>query len=38
VRWTVDGVPAGRWIPSPGAHLVRAQLGGRSDQVTVHYQ
>jgi len=37
-RWTVDGVAAARWKPSPGVHLVRATLGGLSDTVRIHFE
>jgi penicillin-binding protein 1C len=37
VRWTIDGVPASRWRPSPGRHRIRAQLAGQSDQVSVQF-
>jgi penicillin-binding protein 1C len=37
IRWTVDGVPAERWQPVPGAHRVRAELAGGADEITVHY-
>ncbi len=38
LRWSVDGVPVARWLPSPGAHRVRAELRGRSHEVTVTYR
>jgi penicillin-binding protein 1C len=37
-RWTIDGVPAGRWIPSPGLHRVRVSLGRRSHEVTISFE
>lgn len=38
VRWTVDGIDAERWHPRPGAHRLRAELDGRADEITVHFE
>ena len=38
VRWTVDGVAADRFVPSPGTHLVRASLGGLAREITISFE
>ena len=38
VRWTVDGVAADRFVPSPGTHLVRASLGGLQREITISFE
>jgi hypothetical protein len=38
VRWTVDGVAADRFVPSPGAHLVKASLGGLEREITISFE
>src|SRR5204862_7317018 len=38
VRWTVDGAAAGRFIPAPGAHLVRASLGDVDREITISFE
>ena len=38
VRWTVDGVAADRFVPSPGAHLVKASLGGLAREITISFE
>jgi hypothetical protein len=38
VRWTVDGVAADRFVPSPGAHLVKASLGGLERAITISFE
>jgi penicillin-binding protein 1C len=37
VRWTVDGVAADRFVPTPGAHLIRASLGGVAREITISF-
>lgn len=37
-RWTIDGVPADRWVPAPGTHRVVATRGNASDEVTITYE
>ena len=37
VRWTIDGQPADRWVPSRGAHQVVARRGAESVSVTITY-
>jgi penicillin-binding protein 1C len=38
LRWTIDGEPAERWVPTPGTHQVVASRGAVSDQVTITYE
>jgi penicillin-binding protein 1C len=38
VRWTVDGVAADRFVPSPGAHVVKASLGGLERAITISFE
>ncbi|HEY7373943.1 MAG TPA: transglycosylase domain-containing protein [Polyangia bacterium] len=38
VRWTVDGVAADRFVPSPGAHLVKASLGALEREITISFE
>jgi penicillin-binding protein 1C len=38
VRWTVDGVAADRFVPTPGLHLVRASLGGLEREITISFE
>ena len=38
VRWTVDGITADRFVPSPGAHLVRASLAGVAREITISFE
>lgn len=38
LRWTIDGVPADRWMPTPGTHRVVATRGDVSDEVTITYE
>ena len=38
LRWTIDGVPADRWVPTPGTHRVVATRGNVSDEVTITYE
>lgn len=38
LQWTVDGVPAEHWVPSPGSHRIRVARGAMSDEVTVVYE
>src|SRR4029078_12626445 len=35
IEWTVDGVAADPFAPRPGAHLVRASLGGLAREITI---
>ena len=37
-RWTIDGEPAERWVPTPGMHKIRVARGAASDEVTVVYE
>jgi penicillin-binding protein 1C len=37
-RWTIDGVPAARWVPTPGEHRVRVEQGGQRDEVRIRYE
>jgi penicillin-binding protein 1C len=38
LRWTIDGVPAERWVPTPGRHRVVATRGAVTDEVTITYE
>jgi hypothetical protein len=38
LRWTIDGEPAERWIPTPGAHRVVVARGEARDAVTIVYE
>jgi penicillin-binding protein 1C len=38
IEWTVDGVAADRFVPSPGAHLVRASLGSVAREITISFE
>jgi penicillin-binding protein 1C len=38
LRWTIDGVPADRWVPTPGTHRVVAARGNVNDGVTITYE
>jgi penicillin-binding protein 1C len=38
LRWSIDGVPADRWVPTPGTHRVVATRGNVSDEVTITYE
>jgi len=38
LQWTIDGEPADRWVPTPGAHRVRVARGDTSDEVTITYE
>ena len=37
IQWTVDGIAADRFVPSPGAHLIKASLGGLERAVTISF-
>jgi hypothetical protein len=37
-RWTIDGEPADRWVPTPGTHQIVVARGSESDTVTVTYE
>ena len=37
-RWSIDGVPAERWVPTPGTHRVVATRGNASDEITITYE
>ncbi len=37
VRWTIDGLPSDRWIPTPGVHVVEAEQAGQRDRVRIRY-
>jgi len=38
LRWTIDGVPAERWVPTPGTHHVVAARGDIKDEVLITYE
>ncbi len=38
LRWTIDGEPADRWVPTPGAHRVVVTRGDSSDQINIVYE
>ena len=38
LRWTIDGEPAERWVPTPGTHHVVAARGPVTDEVTITYE
>ena len=38
LRWTIDGEPAERWIPSPGTHRVVVARGDVTDEVAIIYE
>jgi len=38
LRWTIDGEPAERWIPTPGTHRVAVARGNATDEVTISYE
>ena len=37
LRWTIDGEPAERWVPTPGSHEVVARRGAEVAAVTIRY-
>jgi len=38
VRWTIDGVAASAWVPSPGRHTVSASYGDQRRDVSIVYE
>jgi len=38
LRWTIDGEPADRWVPTPGTHRVQVARGDATDEVTIVYE
>ena len=38
LAWTIDGVPAHEWVPSPGTHRVQVARGEATDAVTIVYE
>jgi penicillin-binding protein 1C len=38
LRWTIDGEPAERWIPTPGAHRVAVARGRATAEITIVYE
>ncbi len=38
LRWTIDGEPAERWIPTPGTHRVAVARGTATDEITIVYE
>ena len=38
LRWTIDGEPADRWIPTPGTHRVAVARGAATDAITIIYE
>jgi len=38
LRWTIDGEPAERWVPTPGTHRVMVARGASSDAITITYE
>jgi penicillin-binding protein 1C len=38
LRWTIDGEPADRWIPTPGTHRVVVARGTATDAVDIVYE
>lgn len=37
LRWTIDGEPAERWVPTPGQHRIVVARGDTTDEVTITY-
>ncbi len=38
LRWTIDGQPADRWVPTPGEHHIVVARGASTDEVRVTYE
>jgi penicillin-binding protein 1C len=38
LRWTIDGEPADRWIPTPGTHRVVVARGAMTDAIDIVYE
>jgi len=38
LRWTIDGEPAERWVPTPGAHRVVVARGDATSAVDIVYE
>ncbi len=38
LRWTIDGEPADRWLPTPGPHRVAVARGTATDEITIVYE
>jgi hypothetical protein len=38
VHWTVDNTPLSQWQPSPGAYILRAELGGVRDEIKIVFE
>jgi hypothetical protein len=38
LKWTIDGEPADRWVPTPGTHRIVASRGPQRDEVTITYE
>ncbi|HLL24928.1 MAG TPA: hypothetical protein VK427_22495, partial [Kofleriaceae bacterium] len=38
LRWTIDGVPAQEWVPTPGTHRVQVARGDAIDAVNIVYE
>jgi len=38
IRWTVDGLEADRFVPTPGVHLVRARLGELEREISISFE
>lgn len=38
LRWTIDGQPADRWVPTPGEHRLAVARGDERDEITIYYE
>ncbi len=38
LRWTIDGEPAERWIPTPGTHRIAVARGSATDEISIVYE
>ena len=37
IRWTIDGIAADSWQPTPGPHVVKAAYQGAERSVSVEF-
>ncbi len=38
LRWTIDGQPADRWVPTPCEHRLAVARGDERDEITIYYE
>jgi penicillin-binding protein 1C len=38
IRWSVDGAAVDRFVPTPGAHVIRASLGGLTREIMISFE